>query len=86
MSVSVKKLEWPPICPRGQRVHSRPNALIRYCIAHYGGEVGDETIYRWASEGGKWSEPFASYEDAQHAAQGDYTDRVLTEIVAASQS
>lgn len=81
MEIQVRKLEWPPNCPRGRRVHSRANALIRYCIAHYGGDVGDDTIYRWASEGEKWSEPFASYESAQVAAQGDYDDRVRTEII-----
>lgn len=81
MRIAVKQLEWPPECPRGQRVRSRPNALIRYAIAHYGPDgVSGGTIYRWASEGGKWSEPFKTYDAAKHAAQGDYRDRVLTEI------
>lgn len=75
----VKPLEFPEACPRGRRAESRPNSILKYTIAHYGGDVG-EPVYRWASEGGSWSEPFYSYEAVKEAANGDYIDRVLTAL------
>ncbi len=74
--VNIKPLEFPPTCPRGQRVHSRPQALIRYTIAHYAGDDGN-AVYRWASESESWSEPHNSYgEAAKGCARADYEDRV----------
>jgi hypothetical protein len=82
-ALSVKPLEFPPTCPRGQRVHSRPQALIRYTIAHYAGD-DDNAVYRWASESGSWSEPHNSYEAAKGCAQADYEDRILAVVDASA--
>jgi len=78
--VKVKPLEFPTNCPRGWRVHSRPSALIRYTIVHYGGDVGDP-IYRWGSEGLGWSEPHHTYEAAIGCAQADYETRIRSALV-----
>jgi hypothetical protein len=79
VGLRVAPLEWPPQCPRGQRVHSRPKALIRYTIAHYGGDTG-EAVYRWASEGMNWSEPHHTYDAAKGCAQADYEHRILAAL------
>lgn len=80
VAVSVKPLEFPPRCPRGQRVHSRPQALIRYTIAHHGGDAGS-TVFQWASERGQWSEPHHTYEAAIGCAQADYEQRICSALV-----
>lgn len=80
VGVKVKPLEWPPRCPRGQRVHNRP-ALVNYTIAHYGGDVGD-AIYRWAEAHSPWSDPLPTYEAAKAAAQADYERRILSALEA----
>ncbi|WP_338633838.1 hypothetical protein [Afipia carboxidovorans] len=77
--VTVKPLEWPPRCPRGQRVHNRP-ALVNYTVAHYGGDVGD-AIYRWAEAHSPWSDPLPTYEAAKAAAQADYEQRIRSALV-----
>lgn len=80
--VVVNGLRWPPECPRGQRVHGRgaPFDGVEYCIAHYGGSHGDDTVYRWAAPKSKWSEPFDSFDAAKAAAQADYDKRILSAL------
>lgn len=78
--VEVKKLEWPPQCPRGQRVHNRP-ALVEYTIAHYGGDSGSDTVYRWASIKAAWSGALDSYDEAKAAAQADFEQRIRSALV-----
>lgn len=80
IGVKVRELEWPPRCPRGQRVHNRP-ALVNYTVAHYGGDVGD-AIYRWAEAHSPWSDPLPTYETAKAAAQADYETRILSALEA----
>lgn len=78
VGVKLKPLEWPPRCPRGQRVHNRP-ALVNYTVAHYGGDVGD-AIYRWAEAHSPWSDPLPTYEAAKAAAQADYEQRIRSAL------
>lgn len=76
-AVKVKALEWPSECPRGRRVSG--NGLVVYCIAHYGGGIGDP-IYRWAAPLSSWSKPFYSFDEAKAGAQADYERRILSAL------
>ncbi len=84
MTGTVKALEWPDECRRGQRVTSK-NGLLQYTIAHYGGSTDDSgTVFRWAKEREAWSTDFSAYEQAIAAAQADYERRILSALTASA--
>lgn len=74
---AVKTLEWPNECPKGRRVAGK--GLLEYCIAHYGGDVGDP-VYRWAAPSSSWSEPLYTFEAAKAAAQADFESRIRSTL------